>query len=58
MRKLGLGKSVYHVDVDFEGERLVDDVSLLEDADKRRRKVLVHSPKLRADILVFKRDLK
>ena len=52
----------FHIDTDsvsqYENERIVDDVELLETPKKYSKKVLVYSPKLRADILVNKRDLK
>ena len=47
----------YHIDTDFEHERLVDNVTVLECPRKNQKKVLVHSPVLRADILISKKDL-
>ena len=49
---------VYHYDDEFEGKRLVDELVLEdEDDNPKSRKVLVHSPKLRANILVYKNRL-
>ena len=48
----------YHYDDEFEGERLVDDVTLLEKPKRGERKVLVYSPHLRANILLWKNRLK
>ena len=42
----------------YKGERIVDTVTVLNVPTKKQRKVLVHSPKLMASILVFKSDLK
>lgn len=42
----------------YENERIVDDVVLLEKPKRNSKKVLVYSSKLRANILVFKNDLK
>ena len=56
MKTCRVGKK-YHIDTDFENERLVDNVTILECPGKNQKKVLVHSPALRADILVSKKDL-
>lgn len=52
----------YHIDTDrvsqYEGERVVDNVTIVEAPTKHQKKVLVHSPKLQANVLVFKTDLK
>jgi hypothetical protein len=52
----------YHIDTDrvsqYEGERIVDTVRLLEIPKKTDKRVLVYSPKLQANVLVFKSDLK
>lgn len=53
----GVKGQKYHIDVDFEGERLVDDVVVLETPQKNEKKVLVHSPKLLADIRVNRNEL-
>lgn len=42
----------------YENERVVDTVELLEVPSKNQKKVLVHSPKLRASVLVYRNDLK
>jgi hypothetical protein len=51
----------YHIDTDrvsqYEGERIVDDVYVLETPKKYAKKVLVHSPKLQATVLVYRKDL-
>ena len=44
-------------DDDFEGMRLVDNVKLLEKVSAKKRKIIVYSPKLRANILVYKNRL-
>ena len=46
----------YHIDVDFEGERLVDDVKLIEKINQRS--VMIFSPRLRANIIINKKELK
>jgi len=48
----------YHIDIEFEGERLVDDVTIIESPQKTDKKVLVNSPSLQANILVNKSELK
>ena len=48
----------YHYDDEFEGKRLVDDVKLLESIKTNKRKVLVYSSKLKANILIYKNRLK
>jgi hypothetical protein len=47
----------YHYDDEFDGERLVDNLVALENSNKNR-KILTYSPKLRANILVYKSRLK
>lgn len=42
----------------YENERIVDVVSIIEPPTKYQKKVLVHSPKLQSNILVFRSDLK
>ena len=42
----------------YKGERIVDTVRILVVPKKTDRRVLVYSPKLMADILVWKSDLK
>jgi hypothetical protein len=42
----------------YEGERVSDLVTLLEDPKKYAKKALVYSPALRANILVYIKDLK
>jgi len=46
----------YHIDIEFEGERLVDDVTIVERL--KGKQFLVHSPKLMADIIVHYDELK
>jgi hypothetical protein len=46
----------YHYDDEFEGKRLADDLTALETS--KNRKILMYSPKLRANILVFSNRLK
>lgn len=46
----------YHIDCEFEGERLVDDVQLMKDVNKG--KVICYSPKLRAIIIINKKELR
>jgi len=41
----------------YENERVVDEVTLLETPTTRHKKVLVYSPKLMANVVVFKEDL-
>lgn len=52
----------FNIDTDrvsqYKGERIVDTVVVLVVPTKKQRKVLVHSPKLMASVLVFKSDLK
>ncbi len=52
----------FNIDTDrvsqYKGERIVDTVNILVVPTKAQKKVLVYSPKLRADILVYKSDLK
>lgn len=52
----------YKIDTDrvsqYEGERIVDVVTLLEKPAKGAKKVLVYSPKLQANVLVYRNDLK
>jgi len=55
--KIKRGK-IYKYDDDFEGFRLVDKLKVLEEPKKLKKKILVYSPKLRANILVFKGRLK
>jgi hypothetical protein len=47
----------YHVDTDYDGSRLVDNVIPLEEPKKYAKKILVYSPLLRADILIWRKDL-
>jgi hypothetical protein len=42
----------------YENERVVDVVTVVEVPTKAQKKVLVYSPKLQANVLVFKSDLK
>lgn len=42
----------------YEGERVVDTVTLVEEPKKGAKKVLVYSPKLQANVLVYRKDLK
>lgn len=42
----------------YENERVVDTVEIVEVPRKFAKKVLCYSPKLRANILVFRKDLK
>jgi hypothetical protein len=48
----------WHYDDEFEGKRLVDNLIPLEPMGRKKKKVLVYSPKLRANILVYKNRLK
>ncbi len=61
MKKMKIGQT-FKIDTDrvsqYKGERIVDDVRILVVPKKTDRKVLVYSPKLMADILVCKSDLK
>lgn len=57
MAKLVKGQ-VYHIDIEFEGERLVDDVKIYFDIVPRSWYVVVYSPKLLCNILIKKKDLK
>lgn len=54
--------NAYNIDTyrvsQYEGERIIDKVSVVEVPKKTDKKVLVHSPKLMANILVYKSDLK
>jgi hypothetical protein len=50
--------SKFHIDVEFEGRRLVDDVNVHEKPKPTDKKVLVYSPQLRSNILINKKDLK
>lgn len=45
-----------HIDLDFEGKRLVDDVEIIEEINKKE--IMVYSPKLRSNIIInkFKED--
>ncbi len=53
---------LYKIDTDrvsqYEGERVVDTVTLLEEPKKGAKKALVYSPKLQANVLVYRKDLK
>jgi hypothetical protein len=50
---------IFHVDTDFEGKRLVDDVKVgYKPSNKYDKKILVYSPHLRANILVRKSDMR
>lgn len=42
----------------YENERIVDTVTVVEVPEKNQKKVLVHSPKLQANVLVFRNELK
>lgn len=42
----------------YEGERVVDTVTLVEEPKKGAKKALVYSPKLQANVLVYRKDLK
>ena len=61
VKKMKIG-SKYHIDTErvsqYKGERVIDTVSVLVVPTKAQKKVLVHSPKLQASVLVFKSDLK
>jgi hypothetical protein len=52
----------YHIDSyrvsQYENERIVDVVEVVETPKKNAKKVLCYSPKLMANILVFRNDLK
>jgi hypothetical protein len=48
----------YNIDCEFEGERLTDEIRILVVPTKKQRKVLVYSPKLRANILIWRKELK
>lgn len=48
----------FHIDTDFEGRRLVDNVEIYSKPQKKDRKVLIYSPYLRANILLPKKELK
>ena len=52
-----MARKTYHIDTDFEGERLVDNVTILEKPKKHAKKVFVYSPHLRANIYVRIADL-
>lgn len=43
--------------IQYKGERIVDEVTIVKKPKKTDKTVLVHSPKLQANILVYKRDL-
>ena len=50
-------KKKYHIDMDFEGERVVDnDVEFIENEGKT--KAYVYSPVLRANIIIPKKELR
>lgn len=53
---------VFHIDTyrvsQYEEKRVVDDVTILSSPKKNEKKVLVHSPYLMADVVVFISDLK
>lgn len=53
---------MYKIDSDrvsqYEGERVVDTVTLIEEPKKGAKKALVYSPKLQANVLVYRKDLK
>lgn len=42
----------------YENERIIDTVTIIEEPKKYAKKVLVHSPKLMANVLVYRNDLK
>ena len=54
--------NVFHIDTgevsQYEDKRVVDDVTIVEEPKKYSKKVLVYSPKLGANILVKRKDLK
>lgn len=56
-----IGKT-FHIDTDevsqYENERIVDDVKVVEISKKYSKRILVYSPKLRANILVKIKDLR
>ena len=41
----------------YKNERVVDEVTILEEPKRNQKKVLVYSPKLQANVLIFKKDL-
>ena len=55
--ELKKGKS-YRYDDEFEGFRLVDKVRILDKIGLKDRKIPVYSPKLRANIMIFKNRIK
>jgi hypothetical protein len=57
MSKLVNGQT-YHIDIEFEGERLVDDVKIIFDIIPRSWYIVVYSPKLLSNISIKKKDLK
>jgi hypothetical protein len=61
MKKMKIGQT-FKIDTDrvsqYKGERIVDNVRILVVPKKTDKKVLVYSPKLRSDVLVYKSDLK
>jgi len=54
--------NTYNIDTyrvsQYEGERVVDMVTVLETPKKNDKRVLCHSPKLMANVLIYKSDLK
>lgn len=52
----------YHIDTDrvgqYEGMRIVDEVTIVERPKNTAKKVLVYSTKLKANVLVFINDLR
>ena len=54
--------SRFHIDTgdipQYENERIVDDVEVVDTPKKYSKTILVYSKKLRANILVKKRELK
>jgi len=42
----------------YENERFVDNVKVLEKPTKNAKRVLCYSPKYRANVLIYKSDLK
>ena len=58
MKESNIYKIDSHRVSQYENERIVDTVTVIETPKKGAKKVLVHSPKLMANILVYRKDLK
>jgi hypothetical protein len=56
MKKLKKGQT-YHLDGEVHGERVVDNVELIEDVVHWQKTVLIYSPHLRANAVVYRSDL-